>query len=158
VEDETQESAIAFANFAHSYCTSAITLQHSDVEATHADAVVRYLYYHSIELYLKAYLISHGIDAKTLRRNYGHNIGKLTHKSAELGLEFSEIDGDVFEFMKSTDTVITSRYIRLGHHRRFPNDFLQITCLKLHQQVVAKVYDDAGITRRPILSISLDES
>ena len=154
--EERDDSAVALANFAHSYCLSAIELQHAKVDATHPDAVVRYLYYHSIELYLKAYLISHGIDAETLRKNYGHNIGKLTRKAEELGLEFSEIDADIFDFMSSTDTVITSRYIRLGHHKRIPCDIIQVTCKVLHDQVVGKVYDDANISRRPVLNVRLE--
>lgn len=153
--EKSEESPIAFANFAHSYCSSAIALQHIDLQAPHSRSVVTYLYYHSIELYLKAFLMAHGITAKKLRLSYRHKIGKLSQKASELGLSFCEIDNDLFEFMHSSDTVISARYIRLGHHRQFPHDILQITCKKLHDQVIKKVYDDAGIARRPVLNLSL---
>lgn len=79
------ESPIAFANFAHSYCSSAIALQHSEVDATHSRNVVTYLYYHSIELYLKAFLMTHGMTAKELRHDYRHDVGLLSQKASELG-------------------------------------------------------------------------
>jgi hypothetical protein len=155
LNDTHEESAIAFANFAHSYCSSAIVLQHAEIDTTHPNSVVTYLFYHSIELYLKAYLMSHGISAQKLRQSYGHKIGKLSRKASALGLSFSEFDDEIFEFMTSSNTVISARYIRLGHHKRFPPDILQITCKKLHDQVIKKVYDQAGIDRRPSLSIHL---
>jgi hypothetical protein len=111
LNDTHEESAIAFANFAHSYCSSAIVLQHVEIDTTHPNSVVTYLFYHSIELYLKAYLMSQGISAQKLK-SYGHKIGKLSRKASALGLSFSEFDDEIFEFMTSSDTVISARVNR----------------------------------------------
>ena len=66
-EDRTNE--VGFFNTAESYWKSATALYEANVKASHPLSPVLFLYYHAIELYLKAFLRGNGHSAKELRSN-----------------------------------------------------------------------------------------
>ncbi|MCV6823954.1 MULTISPECIES: HEPN domain-containing protein [Halocynthiibacter] len=152
--NEDKYSAVGLFNYAHSYAASAIELEGSSIDATHPDAVVYYLYFHAIELYLKSYLLAYGNTAEQLRQKYGHNVRKLANACAALGLTLEDGDVQVIDLMKETDNVISSRYLRTGHHTRLPFIAFQETCYRLHEQICTKAYEKVGGQRRPVLRIS----
>jgi hypothetical protein len=49
-----------------------------------------------------------------MRNKYGHDVGKLSKQSAELGLEFDDEDLEIFHLMSKSDAVIRSRYMLTG--------------------------------------------
>jgi hypothetical protein len=76
--EEQRCSPLGFFNFAETYWSAARTLRESKAKGSHKDSPIRFLYYHAIELYLKAFLRSHGIHPYILRsRAYGHDMGEV---------------------------------------------------------------------------------
>jgi hypothetical protein len=85
LDDEAERSRpIAYFNFAETYWTAAKALRRSKAQATHRNSPIRFLYYHAIELYLKAHLRACHIHPYEMRNNYVHDVGKLSGKSGEL--------------------------------------------------------------------------
>ncbi|MDO6482012.1 hypothetical protein [Shimia thalassica] len=152
--DEDKYSAVGLFNYAHSYAASAIELESSTVDATHPDAVVYYLYFHAIELYLKSYLLAHSVSEEDVQFKFGHKTRKLANKAKQLGLTLIEEDEAVVTLMAKTDNVISSRYLRVGTHTRLPFIAFQETCYRLHEQICPKAYEKVGGKRRPVLRIS----
>jgi len=149
--DEQTKTAIGFFNYAHSYCKSAIALHEADVKATHPDGPVYYLFYHSIELYLKSYLLANGISSDDLAKRFGHRTRKLANKAKEFGLVLTEVDELVVTQMAKSDNVISSRYLRLGTHQLLPIVVYHETCFRLHEAIGPVAYEASGVARRPIL-------
>jgi HEPN domain-containing protein len=138
LDDEAARSKpIAYFNFAETYWTAAKALRRSKANATHKNSPIRFLYYHAIELYLKAHLRSCGIHPYEMRTKFGHDVGKLSKKSAEMGLEFDDEDLEILDLMSKTDTVIRSRYI-LTRAFKWPDmTALNRTCVSLRNSVGA---------------------
>ena len=70
-------------NFGHSFYEAGRKLQSVDSQrnSTHPDSPVEFLYWHAIELFLKAFLLADGISVEALRRQpYGHNVESLSQK------------------------------------------------------------------------------
>src|SRR5262245_57306413 len=100
-------------NTAEAYRLSAISLEQAKVKSGHADSPIRFLYYHAIELYLKALLRQkHSVGA--MKSDFGHSIQQLVPEAEKLGLCVMEEDREVFSLMIDTDAVIEARYIRTG--------------------------------------------
>ena len=138
LDDEEQRSRpIGYFNFAETYWTAAKALRRSKAKATHKDAPIRFLYYHAIELYLKAHLRALKIHPYDMRTKYGHDVGKLSKKSAELGLEFDDEDLGIFNLMSKTDAVIRSRYILTGPYSWPEISALNRACVSLRRSVGA---------------------
>lgn len=148
---EPEQTAVAFFNYAHSYAQSAVTLEDYPTDATHDDAPIYFLYFHATELYLKSYLVVHGWSLTDLRDKFGHKVVKLVGQAKTDGLVTIQEDEDVFLMMDQTDNVISSRYIRVGHHRRLPLTAHFDTCKRLHDQIGPRVYRDSGVSLIPIL-------
>jgi HEPN domain-containing protein len=148
---ETNSAAIGLFNYAHSYAQSAVTLQDNKTDATHWNAPVYFLYFHAIELYLKAWLVAHGHDLEVLREKHGHRVKPLAKLARTHGLVLTEQSEAVIELMHRTDNVITSRYLRIGLHARLPFTAHFDTCDALHEQIMPKVYENVPKGRRPIL-------
>jgi hypothetical protein len=150
--EEPQKTAISFFNFAHSYAASALALCKVDVKATHPSSPVSFLFFHAIELYLKAYLLRQGLTEETLRkRDYGHNTMSLANAAEDNALILTDADKEVISHLSGTDNIIASRYIRLGYHSRLPMDTLHETCFRLHSAIGPQVYEGSGVSRIPVL-------
>ncbi|MEL6913573.1 MAG: hypothetical protein AAFP13_03640 [Pseudomonadota bacterium] len=148
---EPEETAVAFFNYAHSYAVSAVTLEDYPTEASHDDAPISFLFYHAIELYLKSHLIVHGWQLEKLRKKSGHKICRPANEAETNGLTIEREDREVFLMMFDPDNVITSRYIRVGHHRRLPRSAHFDTCKRLQGQIGLRAHRDSGVFRIPIL-------
>lgn len=149
--NQINATAIGLFNYAHTYAQSAVTLQEHQTDATHWNAPVYFLYFHAIELYLKAYLVGQGEDLEVLRKKYGHKVRPLADLAKNYGLTFGTNVEAVFDLMDQTDNVITARYLRIGTHTRLPFSSFFDTCDTLHDQIMAVVYRGVQPGRRPVL-------
>jgi hypothetical protein len=70
-----------------------------------------------------------------MRNKFGHDVGKLSKKSAELGLDIQDEDVEIFDLMSKTDAVIRSRYILTGAFHWPDIDALNRTCKSLRLAV-----------------------
>jgi HEPN domain-containing protein len=135
-DEDERTNPIGLFNYADSYWRSARALEKARVNATHRDAPVCFLYYHAIELYLKAHLRSEGFTVKQLRsKKFGHNAVNLRDEAKLKGLHFGDEDDVVLQYMGETEVVIESRYLRTGYFDRPANEALHRTCKSLRQSV-----------------------
>jgi hypothetical protein len=134
--DDARSSPLGFFNLAESYWTAAVALENANLRTTHPTSPISFLYYHAIELYLKAFLRFHGHTPKELRgKKFGHKTCCLSERAGALGLHFDDHDLQVFSLMSCTDAVIRSRYIETGF-RQWPSpESLDRTCKNLRQSV-----------------------
>jgi hypothetical protein len=117
MNDDDRTTAIGLFNYARSYWRSGVHLAALNLEVTHPEAPVTFLFYHAIELYLKAYLRSRNLTVKELR-DIGHKVTSLAQEARRRGLFLDDEDQDVISLMGETDTIIRSRYIVTGAFSR----------------------------------------
>ena len=156
--DERQREAIGFFQYAHSYAQSAVTLEYNHTKAAHWNAPIYFLYFHAIELYLKAFLVRAGTDPKELKNAHGHRVRPLSQLCQRQGLQLNDDGQRIIDLMADSDSVISSRYIRVGIHTRLHFDVYSSFCLSLHRQVGSKVFEDSGVTRMPVLDLAYPAS
>jgi hypothetical protein len=136
ITDEERTNEVGLFNTAETYWRSAHALHEAKVKASHAMSPVLFLYYHAIELYLKAFLRGNGHSAKELRsKKFGHRICCLTDRAAQLGLAYDDEEKQVFSMMGTTDAIIRSRYIQSGYFEWPSPDMLFRTCVSLREGV-----------------------
>jgi hypothetical protein len=127
---------LGFFNVAESYWNAAVALEKAKLKSTHPGSPISFLYYHAIELYLKAFLRLRGHSAKELRgKKFGHRTCCLSERAKALGLHFDDEDLQVFSLMACTDAVIRSRYIETGFFRWPAPEALDRTCKSLRQSI-----------------------
>ncbi len=117
MENENERSSpLGFFNVADSYWASGRFLIYHRLDVSHQDNVVRFLLYHSIECFLKAFLRSKGISIHDLAnpKKFGHKVSKLSVRARRLGLQFDDKDEEIFKLMSISDTVIRARYFKRG--------------------------------------------
>lgn len=153
MSNNNDATPVGLFNFAHTYAASAAALSTVEVKATHWNAPIYFLYFHAVELYLKAFLRAHGETPDDLKRQYGHNTRKLADKAKEYRLDLTLKYEEAIMLMDSnvTDNVMSSRYLRVGNHKRLPLSVFDDLCRWLHIQVEPTVYDPTVIARRPVL-------
>lgn len=136
MDEAARVTPIGLFNFAETYWTAAKALKRSKARSTHRESPIRFLYYHAIELYLKAFLRLHGHTPQELRsKKFGHRTCCLTERAAQLGLEFDDEDVEVFSLMTTTDAIIRSRYLETGFFRWPTLEALNRTCKSLRVSV-----------------------
>ena len=145
-DEITRIKPIGWFHYAASYAISARYLTINKVETTHPDAPIRHLYRHSIELYLKAYLLHSGVDVKTLKDKYGHNIEKLAVTAKVLGLKMSDEQLDQIAFCNDP---LPDRYLETGSRRVLNEGALLAICRHLHTSISPLIYESEGISRQP---------
>lgn len=145
-EDNERTNSMGLFNTAEAYWKSADALAAAKVKAGHADSPVRTLYYHAIELYLKALLRQH-YSVDDLSRKFGHKIGRMTAEAKKHGLFIMDEDREVFALMSDTDAVIRARYIRTGPVTYPAIEALDRTCKSLRENV-GKLLRAAGVRVR----------
>jgi HEPN domain-containing protein len=133
--EDQESSPSGVFNYAETYRKAAEALRATKYRATHSDSPILFLYYHAIELYLKAFLRANGIHAYDLRVNYRHGVGQLSRNAAKLGMPFTEEEEAVFHHMSTTRDVIQSRYLKTGLVRRVDQRVLDRTCESLRVSV-----------------------
>jgi len=136
ITDEDRTNEVGLFNTAETYWRSANALYEAKVKASHAMSPVLFLYYHAIELYLKAFLRANGHSAQQLRsKKFGHRICCLTDRASQLGLSYQDEDKEVFSLMGTTDAIIRARYIQIGYFEWPSPDMLFRTCVRLRESV-----------------------
>lgn len=143
-------NAVGLYHYARSYHDSARALLAAKVTTTHPDAPVSYLYFHAIELFLKAFLRAHGHTVEELERKFRHDIGKMRDRATDLSLHFfMDEDRVVLAYMVKTKVVLKSRYIETGYFERPTNEALERTAKSLRNTVCAAVRELTGVNVRP---------
>jgi len=142
--DDDRTTAISLYNFAHSYWASASVLQASDVNATRPHAPVNYLYFHAIELFLKAHLRMTGLTVAEIKL-VGHNMEKLASKAEELGLSLTESDFEVIKLVG--ENYLPMRCIQVGPLTIATTEALWGTCSWLFDTIGDGLLD-SGVTKR----------
>ena len=100
----------------------------------HAGLPVRLLYYHAIELYLKA-LLRQRYCVQKLENKFRHNIKRMSKRAEALGLSITEEDRQVLDLMASQGVLIEVRYIRAGHKTWPTPEALNRCCISLRLNV-----------------------
>lgn len=106
-------------NVAHSYWKAAEALAGSDWRAgvSYADRPVRFLYWHAIKLFLKACLLSEGMDEVELKRKFSHDIKKLSQSAKDSGLALGELEMKILASMPTQNDMSELRYLVAGLRR-----------------------------------------
>jgi len=144
---EARTTPVGMFHYAHAYAASALTLNKVDVHTIHSDAPIRFLFSHSIELYVKAYLLLKGLSVEELAsRGLGHNLKNLTSKAVKLGLS---IPNEHRTWIELANEAILDRYIKTGARTVLLPESLAAICANLHEQIGPDVYAAYGLTRKP---------
>jgi hypothetical protein len=144
---DDRTTALGLFNYARSYRGSADHLLLAKLKLTHPHAPLTFLYYHAIELFLKAYLRSQDHSVDQLKQ-VGHRINKLAAKAQSCGLILDDEDKEVLSLVAEADNVIRSRYIETGAFTRPEEEALSRTCAALDASVAA-AFVKKGINVRP---------
>ena len=150
ITNDDRTTALGMFNCARSYRASADHLLQAKLKVPHPHAPMTFLYYHAIELYLKAFLRSHGLTVAQLRQ-VSHNIRELSTEVQSRGLVLDDEDKEVLETMAEANNVIRSRYIQTGAYTRPEEEALSRTCAALEEQV-ANAFAKSGIVVIPAVT------
>ena len=133
-DDAERTNSLGLFNTAEAYRLSARALQAAKVRHGNADKPLRFLYYHALELYLKA-LLREKHSMATVRNKFGHQIKLLVREAETLGLVVGENDRTVLMLIDNTDAMIDSRYIRTGTRLLVTLESLRRTCKSIRDGV-----------------------
>jgi hypothetical protein len=133
-DDDERTNSLGLFNTAEAYRLSARALQAAKVRHGNADKPLRFLYYHALELYLKA-LLREKHSMATVRNKFGHQIKLLVREAETLGLVVGENDRTVLMLIDNTDAMIDSRYIRTGTRLLVTLESLRRTCKSIRDGV-----------------------
>jgi HEPN domain-containing protein len=151
ITNDDRTTALGLFNYARSYRASADHLLSAKLGVPHPHAPLTFLYYHAIELYLKAYLRSQGHTVAQLRQ-VSHNIRELSTEVQSRGLVLDDEDKEVLETMVEANNVIRSRYIQTGAFTRPEEEALSRTCAAL-EALVADALAKSGIVIIPAVTV-----
>lgn len=141
MSDEIERTTpLGLFNYARSYWRSAEYLHTAQLKLTHPAAPVSFLFYHALELYLKAFLLSQSLSLGSLKA-IGHRLDKAGGKAIELGLVLMDEDKEVLDIIGDSHTVINARYIVTGAFSRPAEEALSRTCLSLDNSVGKKLIE-----------------
>ena len=132
--DDERTTALGLFNTARSYRQSAIYLQSAQLDVTHPEAPVTFIFCHSIELFLKAFLRGKGHSVADLKK-IGHRIADLTRAARDGGLELDAESAEILSHIDVTDMAIEARYIVTGFKTRPTNEALSKAAEELDRKV-----------------------
>ena len=135
---------VGLFHYAVSYAKSAVKLSELDIDVTHPDAPIRFLFSHAVELYLKSFLLAKGKTVDQLRNEYGHKISKLLAGAIENGLDILAVQQEQAALL---DDAIQDRYLETGFRTVLTPVACENLCRWLHNQIGLVVYQDAGLKR-----------
>lgn len=117
---------------------------------------IRYLYYHSIELYMKAALISVGYTETQLRA-LGHGFTNLASACNNVGFGLNEPqDIAVLEMIDTGSNYISTRYHYVGLYKVPTVQVIDITAGKIAVLAVLMVRKSGQFVRSPIRSLPIE--
>jgi hypothetical protein len=131
-------TALGLFNTGRSFWRSAEQLRASPPKVTHPEAPQTFLFCHSIELYLKAFLRAAGRSVDDLKR-IGHRISKLGMEAAMAGLALSPEHAELLVHIDEADVAIEARYIVTGFKQQPAPEALASLCAALDQTVGASL-------------------
>tara|TARA_B100000315_G_C14101398_1_gene373923 strand:- start:42 stop:470 length:429 start_codon:yes stop_codon:yes gene_type:complete len=131
-DDEEKTTDIGLFNYAVSYWRAAQALRGIKIEATHSKAVICFLYYHAVELFLKSYLRLHKASLRELRK-WGHDVNILAKKCHRHGLEFDPHEEEVFDLIR--EDMMKARYLKTGYYQRAGFEALERTTKWLYEEI-----------------------
>ena len=144
-------SSIGTFNFAHSFwqAGSALRTREWAHGVSHERSPVEFLYWHAIELFLKAFLLADGMCEANLRSPaYGHDLTALTREATNRGLQLKCRDGHLLALMPTKADMIELRYLTLGPKIVPELEELEATCGNLYC-VVGLALRERGISLGP---------
>jgi hypothetical protein len=148
-DDEARTTPVGMYNVADAYLISARALRTAGIKHGLATKPVEFLYSHAVELYLKAFLRLHGETVEVLEKRYRHNAAKLGQRAKKLGLVLDAEDAELFGAMRTTNSVIRTRYIRTGATALVNLDYLDVAAEHLHDKV-GDALQITGLQTRPL--------
>lgn len=115
--DESRTSPVGLCRYACEFMEAAISadsqMGRRDGFEVVAPIPVLFLVGQSIELVLKAFLLSRGISLRKLRYDYGHNIHRALRKSKELGLfSLVTLTPEQLETIEILDSLYSSKQLQ----------------------------------------------
>jgi hypothetical protein len=141
-DTEDRTTAIGLFNTAESWRRSADYLSHAKLRITHPQMPTGFLYYHCIELYLKAFLRLRGASVEELMK-FRHGILKLHDLAAAQSFLFMEEDLAVITLFHEARVYLRWRYIETGSICWPTNQAMARTAKSLHD--TAKIaFQEAG--------------
>lgn len=147
-DGDDRTTAIGLYHYGRSYHDSARVLGLADVRTTHPHAPVSYLYFHAIELFLKAYLRAYGHTVREMEKEFRHDIKRIRERASVLDFQFMDEDLVVLGYMESTDVVMKSRYIRTGYLESPTVEALERTASSLRETTCIAVREKSGVMVR----------
>ena len=145
-DPDERTTSLGLFNTAEAYRLSARKLQAAKVRHGHADKPLRFLYYHALELYLKA-LLRQKHSMATVRNKFGHQIKLLVREAETHGLVVGENDRTVLMLIDNTGAMIDSRYIRTGSTLLVTLEALRRTCKNIRDGVGIILRDNGVLVR-----------
>jgi hypothetical protein len=112
-----------------------------------ADTGRIHLYYHGIELFLKAFLRARGFSVRDVRQ-FSHNVGKLGRRARGEGLDLS--DEDLILLKLIAESYKKSRYIETGFYSRPRNEALWGLCSLLFDLISQELIQQGSTNRLPV--------
>jgi hypothetical protein len=153
------KTPLGWFNLAHAYLFDAATLYKAEERPRrwHYEAPVHFLYFHAIELFLKAYLRTQGVTDQELRLQHGHHLKNLIDEAEARRMPVTKRIHRVRLFQmadEAKDQPIRSRYLRTGPATILPVVRLHEAARDL-QGIVESALHRAGIAtqRLPQLPI-----
>jgi hypothetical protein len=135
IADENERTnSMGLFNTAEAYWMSAEALEAAKVKVGHANHPLRFLYYHAIELYLKA-LLRQRHSVQKLESRFRHDVKRMRKGAEALGLSITDEDRQVFDKLRDPDVRLETRYIRTGPKAWPTLEELDRTCKRLRLNV-----------------------
>ena len=131
---DERTTAVGLYHYALSYRAAADALGKQKFHTTHPDAPREFLYFHAIELFLKAYLRNAGMSVTALK-GLSHSTGKLEAQFLKHRGFLADEDRAVLRLMEETDAVARARYIVTGYFQKPTMEALARTAKSLSQTV-----------------------
>jgi hypothetical protein len=135
VEDD-RTNALGLFNSAECYRKSADILAIEPARALRFDQPIRYLFYHAIELYLKAFLRTDLPLYRVVR--YGHRFRRLRRACTARGLPLEQHEREVLRMIDTDNTYntyIRTRYLITGFSREVAVEDLSWAAAEIAQKV-----------------------
>lgn len=132
---EERTTAVGLYHYGLSYIACADMLKASEPAGMIHNAPIRFLYWHALELLMKAFLMADGLSVGDLRKR-GHDQKRLHKECIERGLSLDKYPEAFFAFTDDNEP-IEARYIVTGTRRLPSLDAMSDVCGEIKDAVRA---------------------